>query len=324
MGEPHTTLNRARASFLGVAVGDALGATTEFLSPEEVRAKYGVHRKMVGGGWLYLKPGQVTDDTQMSLCVARALVAKGRWDLTAIADGFAAWLRGNPVDVGATCARGIRRYLHTGKLAVPPSEWDAGNGAVMRMAPTALFTLGDAELLDRYSAEQAHLTHNHPLSDAACRCVGRMVHDALLHGDAHRLHALARDLVQRHPLFEFRNYDGGCSPFVVDTLRTVFHYLFTTGSFEECLVGVVNEGGDADTAGAIAGMLAGALYGPAALPPRWVKRLLPRVRAETQELAARLVQLSPEGPRLRSRAGQAATPALRTPTTWAGAALGSR
>ena len=62
-----TIMDRARAAFLGVALGDALGATTEFMTPREIRAKYGVHRKIVGGGWLHLKPGRVTDDTEMSL-----------------------------------------------------------------------------------------------------------------------------------------------------------------------------------------------------------------------------------------------------------------
>jgi ADP-ribosyl-[dinitrogen reductase] hydrolase len=70
-------MRRARAAFLGLAVGDALGATTEFMTPGEIRAKYGVHRKIRGGGWLHLKAGQVTDDTEMSLCIARALTAAG-------------------------------------------------------------------------------------------------------------------------------------------------------------------------------------------------------------------------------------------------------
>jgi ADP-ribosyl-[dinitrogen reductase] hydrolase len=82
---------------------------------------------------------------------------------------------------------------------------------------------------------------------------------------------------------------------VVDTLQTVFHYLFTTGEFEECLVGVVNQGGDADTTGAIAGMIAGAFYGPDAIPGAWLKKLDSRVREEVEELAVRLVRLSPWG-----------------------------
>jgi ADP-ribosyl-[dinitrogen reductase] hydrolase len=65
---------------------------------------------------------------------------------------------------------------------------------------------------------------------------------------------------------------------VVETMQAVLQALVGTGSFEHCLVDVVNRGGDADTTGAIAGMLAGAMYGRAVLPARWLKALDPIVR----------------------------------------------
>jgi ADP-ribosyl-[dinitrogen reductase] hydrolase len=57
----------------------------------------------------------------------------------------------------------------------------------------------------------------------------------------------------------------------------------------------VNRGGDADTTGAIVGAIAGAYHGPADLPRRWLRQLDPRVREEAEELADRLVSLSPLG-----------------------------
>ena len=65
--------DRARAAFIGMAIGDALGATVEFMTSSEIREKYGIFRDIIGGGWLRLKPGQVTDDTEMALCIARAI-----------------------------------------------------------------------------------------------------------------------------------------------------------------------------------------------------------------------------------------------------------
>ncbi len=293
MIDPVDIRSRARAAFLGLAVGDALGATTEFLTPAEIRARHGVHRSITGGGWLGLKAGAVTDDTEMSLCIARSLVRAGGWDLEGIAGEFADWLRGNPPDVGATCRRGIRDYMLKGQLETPPNDWDAGNGAVMRMAPVALFTLGDEELLGRCALEQGRLTHHHPLSDAACVTVGRMVQQAILGADRFALHALTRELVGRHRNFRFNDYRGNASGYVVDTLQTVFHYLFTTADFEECLTGVVNQGGDADTTGAIAGMIAGAFYGSDAIPARWMKKLDPAVRREVEEISDSLLGISP-------------------------------
>lgn len=288
-------LNRATAVFLGLAVGDALGATAEFMTPSEIRAKFGVHRKIVGGGWLHLKPGQVTDDTEMSLCIARALARVGEWDLKGIADNLGTWLKGRPRDVGDTCRSGIRGYMLQGRLEVPYSEWHAGNGAVMRMAPVALFTLGDDSLLARTAKEQARLTHNHPLSDAACIAVGRMIHRALLGASREDLEDAAVELARRHPSFEYRDYKGNATGYVADTLRTVLHSFFATDGFEECLVETVNRGGDADTTGAIAGMIAGAWYGLDAIPRAWLKALDAPVREEIRFLADRLARMSPLG-----------------------------
>lgn len=286
-------IGRARAAFLGLALGDALGATTEFMTPMEIRSKYKVHRSIIGGGWLHLKPGRVTDDTEMSLCVARAIVAQGDWQLPAIADNFVAWMRSKPIDIGSTCRKGIRDYMHNGTLAQPYNDNDAGNGALMRLLPTTLYTLGDEALLARCASEQAHLTHHHPLSDAACVTFGKMIHAALCGADRFRLHALARELVASHPQFHFNDYRGHAGGYVVETMQTVLHYFFTTNSFEACLIGIVNQGGDADTTGAIGGALAGAFYGMGQLPSAWRKKLDPAVSEEVQRLAGELVALSP-------------------------------
>jgi len=233
-------LSRGRAAFLGLALGDALGATTEFMTPAEIRSCYKVHNNIIGGGWLGVKPGQVTDDTEMSLALARAVLVNGRWDRKQIADHFVAWMRAKPIDIGATVRKGIRAYLHKGTLEMPLNEWDAGNGAAMRMCPVVLVTFGSSELLKRCTLEQAHLTHHHPLSDAGCLCIGNMVHAAMAGGDRFALHELTRELVGQHPNFRFNNYNGQASGYIVDTLRTVFHFLFITGDFEECLTSVVN------------------------------------------------------------------------------------
>ena len=58
----------------GVAVGDALGAPLEFMTAEEIRRRYGGPvTEMIGGGWLSVEPGEVTDDTQMTLAVAEGI-----------------------------------------------------------------------------------------------------------------------------------------------------------------------------------------------------------------------------------------------------------
>jgi ADP-ribosyl-[dinitrogen reductase] hydrolase len=284
---------RAQAVLLGSAVGDALGATTAFMKPDQTRERYGIHKEIVGGGWLDLAPGEVTDDTEMTLCVARAIVANGGWNLVGIADRFAQWLEGKPVDVGATCRRGIEEYRANRQLQVPPGAQDAGNGAAMRMAPAALYALGDEEGMAHLALEQARLTHNHPLSDSACVAVGLLIQWGVLGYPVRMLRAVADELVERHPEFRFEGYEGDATAYVADTMRTVLDAFFSTGGFEECLVRTVNRGDDADTTAAIAGAVAGARYGLEAIPSRWIEALDPALRAELSSLAPRLVDLSP-------------------------------
>jgi len=287
--------DRARAAFIGMAIGDAMGATLEFMTVPEIQAKYGVFKEITGAGWLRLKPGQVTDDTEMSLCIARAIVEVQGWSLEAVARNFARWLKSKPVDCGDTCRKGIRAYILSGTLESPPNEWDAGNGAAMRILPAALYSLPDEQLLKKYALEQAHLTHNNPVSDAACLCLGTMLHLALCGASKARLRRQADGLVARFPTFCFEPYRGLATGYVVDTLQTVFHWFFRGRDFEETLVGTVNQGGDADTTGAICGMLAGAYYGMGSIPQRWLKRMDKKVLQETDSLATRLVSASPLG-----------------------------
>lgn len=287
--------DRARGAFLGLAVGDALGAPVEFMTSGEIRAKYGVLREFVGGGWLRLRPGQVTDDTEMALCIARAVVARQGWDLAAIAGQFAGWIRSKPVDVGDTCRRGIRDFMLRGQLETPFNPWDAGNGAVMRMLPAAIVTLGDDALLRQHAVAQARITHNHPLSDAACIRLGRLVQLSFNGCSKIRLRREVEELVAEHPQFRFDPYPGLATGYVVDTLQTVFHHFFRGRDFESCLVGTVNQGGDADTTGAIIGALAGGYYGEEGIPRRWLKKLDRQLAAEIVRLAEELLRLSPYG-----------------------------
>lgn len=112
--------DRIKGALYGVAVGDALGGPLEFMSHKAVRKAYPAGlREMVGGGWLHLLPGETTDDTAMTLCVAEGILeAENRTALrhanddelaVAIGSRFIRWLDGNPPNAGATCREAIAR-----------------------------------------------------------------------------------------------------------------------------------------------------------------------------------------------------------------------
>jgi ADP-ribosyl-[dinitrogen reductase] hydrolase len=142
---------------------------------------------------------------------------------------------------------------------------------------------------------QGRITHHQEKSDAACVWFVRLLQQALQNPDKAVLRALADACVEEHPFFRFVGYAGPSSAYVVDTFRTVLCGLFETHTFEDCLIRVVNRGGDADTTGAIAGALAGALYGLDAIPKRWLKVLQKDAREEIVQITPKLLALSAGG-----------------------------
>ncbi len=286
---------RAISAYLGLAIGDAFGATVEFLTPREIKAQYGEHRELIGGGWLHLKRGQVTDDTEMSLALGDSILQCGQIEAVAAAEAFSAWMRTKPVDIGNTVRRGIAHYRRTGETCVPENTYDAGNGACMRCLPIALATLGaDLATVAQKNQLQAHITHHNAQSDHGCECVIQMVQAALLGKKLPILQQHIDALVATDHQFAYqRKREENPSAFIVETLRAVFQALVSTDNFEQALIDVVNRGGDADTTGAIVGMIAGALYGPSALPARWLEALDRHTALRVIEQARALLELSP-------------------------------
>jgi len=267
------------------------------MTPAEIRHEYGVHKNMIGGGWLKLKAGDITDDTEMSLALGNAILTAGKVEPASVAEAFSQWMRSKPKDIGNTVRRGIVQYRRTGQTAMPESEHDAGNGACMRCLPIALVTLHASWLEVQTAARlQAHVTHNNPVSDAGTECIIQMVQAAILGEPLAELELIARELVMRYPVFEYRKTRrDNPSGYIVDTLQAVFQALFATDNFEAALVDVVNRGGDADTTGAILGMVAGALYGLDNIPTRWLERLNPTIRSQCTQQARALYQLAQQG-----------------------------
>ncbi len=285
---------RARGAYLGLALGDALGASVEFMTPREIRSRHGVHRELCGGGWLHLKPGQVTDDTTMSLALGTAILADGgAVKPLSCARALDDWMRRKPIDIGNTVRRNLISFRRSGDPVAPPSEHDAGNGAAMRVLPVALATLGaDEDAVREAVRAQAHVTHNNPDSDAASEFLALATQDALRGASLREIYrGRIEPLLQHYPQFGFRRGRRRENPsgWIVETLQAVLQALLDNDGFENCLIDVVNRGGDADTTGAIAGMLAGALYGPGALPLRWLKALDRATFAACEEQATKLV-----------------------------------
>ncbi|CAM5680960.1 ADP-ribosylglycohydrolase family protein OS=Streptomyces chartreusis OX=1969 GN=HUT05_46540 PE=4 SV=1 [Streptomyces chartreusis] len=135
--------DRAIATVVGSAVGDALGAPFEFGPEGAFSARFpeaGIAGEMCGGGgW---EPGEATDDTQMAVLVAESLLERGELNLPDIFDRFQRWAASDPKDIG----------LQTEDVLTNGMPWDlaaalhfqvnqraAGNGSLMRASTSAVY-----------------------------------------------------------------------------------------------------------------------------------------------------------------------------------------
>ncbi len=274
-----SVIKRIQGSLLGFACGDALGATTEFMTPEEIREEIGVLRDITGGGWLDLEPGEVTDDTQMMTCVARSLAASnGIPDYRDMADRLLAWLDSGPKDVGSACRKGLESYRAAGRLGNGDNE-TLGNGGVLRVLPFAL-----AGLSWQDAVRHSELTHGGSVYVRHVQSYITAVSAALSGCDKREVTNQFRGLKPRPYLIE----NGGD---VGNTLRSVKVHFHVTDSFEECVIRAANAGGDADSVAALAGGLAGAYYGVQAIPAGWLEMLDRDVHDELLHLAEQLLVL---------------------------------
>lgn len=211
-------INKYQGALVGLAIGDTLGATVEFMKPEQIEAQYGKLRDIIGGGWLKLKPGEVTDDTQMTLCVARSLIAQGGYNAADMADRLLAWYRSDPQGTGKACRDGLERYAQTGETERPVDEKTAGNGALMRILPIILYFAEQPDFLGRTLLHHVHLTHTSQISDAAYTCYAELILKVL--GGAGLDELLDTTGGYRWLPEEYNGKSGG---YVIDTLTTVLH-----------------------------------------------------------------------------------------------------
>jgi len=286
---------KAKAAYIGLAIGDALGATVEFMTPNEIKSAHTLHKNIIGGGWLKLKPGRVTDDTEMSLALGVALLTCQQVDARAIAEAFSEWMRSKPVDIGNTVRRGIVYYRNYGETSVPKSDFNAGNGACMRCLPIALATMGsERDNVISASRAQSHITHHSDLSDAGTEHIIELVQMSLTGQGINKLEAYSQAFVSKHPQYRFdKKKILNPGAFIVETLQAVFQAFYTNSDFESCLIDTVNRGGDADTTGAIVGMLAGAYYGLENIPARWLSQLDQSVLTLCETQAESLLKIAP-------------------------------
>lgn len=290
-------------ALMGLAVGDALGVPVEFVDRKSL-THFPVS-KIRGFGSHNQPPGTWSDDTSLTFCLVESIFEKG-FDPEDLCSRFIHWYDsgymtplGKSFGIGKTTRHSIIR-LKQG--AFPESsggrtESDNGNGSLMRILPVALFFCGlPKSMLFNAVSIISSITHAHPISILCCfyySLTAVNILEGLPLKDAYK--AANRDFnsqirllknrgLEDHIYLFKRLLDGQLTEtaeddilsdgYVLNTLEASLWTLSKNRSYSSTVLNAVNLGADADTTGAVAGGLAGLLYGIKNIPEAWLEDLL--------------------------------------------------
>jgi len=269
------TEDQALGAIVGLAVGDALGTTLEFSRhPSSDRSTW--HTEITGGGPFGLKPGGWTDDTSMALALMQAYLDEGDFVPEAIGRNFVNWYRngafshtGTCFDIGNATREALDRIDlgHRGSSPFQGSRdpFSSGNGGIMRLAPSVVANHTDRSRAIMESVGQSRITH----ASDECILYAELLAQVLWASDPFC------EAVSDFVLPDDTPWDDLLSGgYVKETFTCAMWAARNTDSFEECLLQTVNRRYDADTAGAVAGQIAGAVYGLSGIPKRWLDVLI--------------------------------------------------
>jgi len=275
--------SRCLGSFVGLAVGDAVGAPLEF-SP---RGTFEPIDDMVDGGYFKLKAGEWTDDTAMALCLADSLLGMNGFDAKDQMDHYSRWFleglfscRDHAFGMGQTFMNSIVKYHGTGDpFAGASRPQRPGNGCIMRLAPVPIFFYPDLDKIIRYAGESSRVTHGMPESIFASRLFGRMLALALAgkskeevlftsNADERECPEIIRGIA-RGDYRAKKESDIESTFFAGKCLEAALWCFLNTDNFRDAILKAANLGGDADSTAAVCGQVAGAYYGIDAIPQDW-------------------------------------------------------
>lgn len=252
----------------GAVVGDALGVPYDLMQRDSFMCA-----GMTAGG-IYCQPeGTFSDQTSMLLATCDSIRQRGIIDTTDMRQRFRKWFfygdytaDGAIFKVGYTVATALNEDQgHT-------DEYSDDIGALVRVAPLAL-----TEATDEQIEEVSGITHNHPLAKQACVTYVNILKD--VSNSISLIEAIEGNIPNDNhfafmtQLAELQREDISSGGSATDTLCASLWCALHTSSYAECVLTAVNLGGDTDATACVAGALAGALYGQAGIPQKWLDEL---------------------------------------------------
>jgi ADP-ribosyl-[dinitrogen reductase] hydrolase len=307
--------DRVEGMLLGLAIGDALGATTESKLAAQRNVEKGQITDYLPNKYAdYRSVGLPTDDSQMAFWTLEQLLIDNELVPEHLAQCFC---NGHIFGIGKAVRKFISNY-HDNRLpwylaGVPSS----GNGAIMRIASVLLPHLRRGGYgLYADAAIAASVTHNDPASTSACVAFVDMLWQLLymravppsdwwlqafckiagrLEGDK-KYSPRLKNINYQGPVWQFTQEEvskavnkkistldacnlWGSGAYMLETVPSFIYILTQYGQDpEKAIIRAVNDTKDNDSIAAIVGAAVGALHGKSKLPTRWIKGLLGRTR----------------------------------------------
>ncbi len=270
--------SRFLGAFLGLAVGDALAAATQYRRP----GTFAPVGDLLGGGPFDLPRGGWSDDTAMALCLADSLLECGGFDAHDQVDRYTRWQRdgylsatGQCLGITASTARALavaqwRRQAFSGSH--DPSQLDPET--LSRVGATTMFYFASAAEASQQASESARPTCQAPSVLEACRSLSRLLHAALSGQSKAAILALAPPLATAGSGAAESTAAAPVAASAGEVLGAAVWAFSSTGNFRDAVLRSVNLGGNSDVIAAVCGQLAGAHYMVAGIPAAWRKSLI--------------------------------------------------
>lgn len=286
-------------SIIGHAVGDAMGVPTEFCIREYL-LKNPV-KEMIGSDKTGQPAGSWSDDTSMEIATIDSFIQNKEFNYDDIMHKWEEWINeakytanNDTFDVGRTCLRAIRNHsLGTEPLKCGiDGEQSNGNGSLMRILPVALYSYYrklDVNEIIKLTNELSSLTHKHDISKLGCYIYVRYIMFLLDGKNKNEAYELIKTLdystydeyaiskyerILKNDIASYTIDNILSTGYVVDTLECALWILLNANSYKETIIATTNIGNDTDTIGAIAGSMAGIIYGYDSIPTSWIDKLM--------------------------------------------------
>ena len=284
--------DKVRGMFVGLAIGDVLGAPVQFgchsdyiVEKIEKLKNFHDNHTLPKGAW--------TDDTSMALCLADSLLECGGYDSYDVMKKYSDWETYGyrsyfemGYDVGSQTDHAISRFEKNPVIKKDEArEWNAGNGSIMRLAPVIIAS-ESSENAVKLAWVSGRETHYSEISEMGTQVFANILFRALHEKDKEKIISLENFYFTTEDLNEtwldnkwyisgriIKENNGVCfrdlGGYVLDAVAIAIWAFRKFDDFEEGMIEVLKLGGDTDTNCAIYGQLAGAYYGLAKIPDRW-------------------------------------------------------